>query len=228
MGSEGLPVLIFVAVGILVVVGLIFCVIAERKRREAFLMLAAEMGLNYSAAKDRNLAFSYSFLNKLAKGENRYAFNVLSGIYRNARVLVFDYHYETHSSDAKGNQQTQNHYFSAFLLSVDRLFPELTIAREGFFSKIAQAFGYDDIDFESHEFSRKFCVRSKDKKFAYDICHPRTMEFLLANDDLNIEIDRHVVAFLFDRRLKIDQIRPNLHRLLAFRSLIPDYVLNSP
>jgi hypothetical protein len=112
-----------------------------------------------------------------------------------------------------------------FILRLPALFPEITITREGLFSKIAQAFGYDDIDFESHEFSRKFCVRSKDKKFAYDICHTRMMEFLLENDDLNIEIDGISLAFLFDRRLKPEQIHPNLVRLTLVRQLIPDYVL---
>jgi len=30
-------------------------------------------------------------------------------------------------------------------------------------------------------------VRSRDKKFAYDVCHPRMMEYLLARRDLAIE-----------------------------------------
>ena len=44
------------------------------------------------------------------------------------------------------------------------LYPEAIIASGmGVFSKIAQAFGYDDIDFESHEFSRRVCVRAADR-----------------------------------------------------------------
>jgi hypothetical protein len=121
---------------------------------------------------------------------NRYVFNTLSRLPGHG-VTAFDYHYETHSTDSKGHRQTHHHYFSCFLLHLPRSFPELVIAREGFFSKVAQAFGYDDIDFESHEFSRKFCVRSPDKKFAYDICNARMMEYLLANDDLTIELTRH-------------------------------------
>ncbi|HAV64005.1 MAG TPA: hypothetical protein DCY13_16770 [Verrucomicrobiales bacterium] len=228
MLAEVIPVLIFVAFAGLIIAGIIYGAIAARKRREAMFQLATELGLDYSAAKDHSLAQSYGFLNKLAQGSNRHAFNILSGDYRGHRVLVFDYHYETHSTNSKGQRQTQHHYFSVFILTVPQVFPELVITREGLFSKIAQAFGYDDIDFESHEFSRKFCVRSKDKKFAYDVCNARMMEYLLANDDLNVEIDLHAVALLFGSRLKPEQIRPNLDRLIQVRELIPDYVLTHP
>jgi hypothetical protein len=102
----------------------------------------------------------------------------------------------------------------------------LVIAREGFFSKVAQAFGYDDIDFESHEFSRKFCVRSPDKKFAYDFCNARMMEYLLANDDLTIELDQDTLALTFNSRLDPARTEPNLHRLVALRSLMPDYLFS--
>jgi hypothetical protein len=103
-------------------------------------------------------------------------------------------------------------------------FPELTITSEGIFSKIAQAIGYDDIDFESAEFSRRFCVRSKQKRFAYDVCHPRMMEHLLVNRDLSIEIENDALALLFGRRLDAAGIERNLARLIELRVLLPDYL----
>lgn len=226
MGSEAFPVILFLVVAGLFAAGAIYGTIVARKRRQALFQLATTLGLSYSAAKDRALADQYGFLNKLARGSNRYASNVISGEYEGHKVLAFDYHYETHSTNSKGQRQTQHHHFSVFILTLPVLFPEITITREGFLSKIAQAFGYDDIDFESHEFSKKFCVRSKDKKFAYDICHTRMMQYLLKNDDLNIEIDGLSLAFLFDRTLKPERIHPNLVRLVLARQLIPDYVMN--
>ena len=102
--------------------------------------------------------------------------------------------------------------------------PELTIGPEGFFSKIAQAVGYDDIDFESHEFSRKFCVRCRDKKFTYDVCNSQMIEFLLANTDLTMEMERDSLAISFHRRLRPEQIESNLQRLIRVRSLMPNYL----
>lgn len=196
----------------------------EKKRREAMAALAASLGLRFSPEKDHAIQH-FMFLDKLAQGENRYAYNVISGAYRGHEVLVFDYHYETHSTDSKGRRQTHHHYFSFFILFLPKPFPELTIAPEGILSKIAQAFGYDDIDFESAEFSRKFVVRSKDKKFAYDVCHARMMEYMLANTDLNLEIESTALAMAFASRLSMEQIKPNLERLVAIRELMPAYLV---
>jgi hypothetical protein len=217
-------VLIFVLFAILVIAGIIYSAIAAKKRREELSALAARLGLRFSAENDDSIADRFEFLDHLAQGSNRYASNVLSGNHQGNEVLVFDYHYETHSTDSKGNQQTHHHYFSFFILLLPMSFPELRITKEGLFSKIAQAFGYNDIDFESAEFSRKFLVRSKDKKFAYDVCHAQMMEYLLANSDLSIEIERSALALAFDKCLSAPEIETNLQRLLAVRSRLPEYL----
>jgi hypothetical protein len=218
--------LIIIGVIALIVVVSIFAHLAAKKRREAMLAMAARLGLRFDPNKNRELAKQYQFLDRLRAGDNRYAFNILSGRYKDHDVMAFDYHYETHSTDSKGHRQTQHHYFSFFLLLMPASFPELTIGREGFFSKIAQALGYDDIDFESHEFSRKFCVRSKDKKFAYDVCNARMIEYLLTNDDLTIEIEGPALALSFGRQLSPEQIESNLNRLVAVRLFMPDYLFS--
>ncbi len=220
------PEFIFVLLLGLVIVAAVAAAISAQKRRKALAELAARLGLNFDPEKDYELPRRFPFLSRLQQGSGRYAFNRLSGTYAGHEVLVFDYHYETYSHDSKGHRHTHHHYFSFFLLLLPRQYPELTIMREGWGSKLAQALGYDDIDFESAEFSRKFCVRSKDKRFAYDICHPRLMEYLLANDDLSLEIEANALALGFDKRLAADAIEFNLQRLRAVRELIPAYVLN--
>jgi hypothetical protein len=212
----------------LLVAGIIYSLVAAKKRREELGTLAGRLGLNFSPDHDRNLPARFAFLDRLAKGSNRYAFNVMSGPFAGQTVLAFDYHYETHSTDSKGRRRTQHHYFSFFILLLRANFPELTIAPEGIFSKVAQAFGYDDIDFESHEFSRKFCVRSKDKKFAYDVCHVRFMEYLLGNQDLSIEFEGPAIATGFRSCLKAPEIERNLHRLGEIRSFLPQYLFTQP
>jgi hypothetical protein len=218
-----MPVVI-VAVLVIIVVGIIYGMIQARKRLEALNELALRLGLNFSAAEDYSLAERYGFLKQLARGENRYARNILSGTYQNHQVLVFDYHYETHTTDSKGHEQTQDHWFSFFILTLPAVFPDLTIRRENFFTKIAEVFGYQDIKFESAEFSKAFCVRSPDKKFAYDVCNSKMMEYLLANRDLSIEIENNVLALVFNSRLSVEQIEANLQRLVEIRSRLPEYL----
>lgn len=219
-----MQILIFVAVVGLIIALVIFGALAAKKRREELAALALRLGLTYAADKDHSFDDRFGFLNALARGSNRYAYNILSGVYQGHEVLVFDYHYETHSTDSKGRRQTHHHHFSFFILMLPQSFPELSITREGFLSKIAQAFGYDDIDLESAEFSRAFCVRSKDKKFAYDVCNGQMMEYLLAHRDLSIEIEDRALALAFGKCLAAPEIEMNLGRLLEIRSRLPEYL----
>jgi hypothetical protein len=111
-------------------------------------------------------------------------------------------------------------------LTLPALFPDLAIRRENFLTKIAEVFGYQDIKFESAEFSKAFCVRSPDKKFAYDVCNAKMMEYLLTNRDLSVEIENQVLALAFDRCLSVEQVEADLQRLVAIRSRLPDYLFS--
>ena len=53
------------------------------------------------------------------------------------------------------------------------------------------------------------------------------MEYLLANSDLNIEIENSALALGFSSTLKPEQIEPNLRRLMHLRSLLPQYLFDT-
>lgn len=219
-----MEILIVVLIAIAVITAVVLGHRAARRRIEALTALAAKLGLGFTEERDRALAERLNFLNKLDQGSNRYVHNRLGGVWQGHEVMAFDFHYETYSHSRKGGRQTHHHHLSVFTLVLPRPFPELLISPEGLFSKLAQAFGYDDIDFESAEFSGAFCVRSRDKKFAYDICHPLMMEYLLAHRDLAVEIEGNVLALVFGSRLDVAQIEPRLQQLVAIRRLMPDYL----
>ena len=47
-----------------------------------------------------------------------------------------------------------------------------------------------------NEFSNRFYVKSPDRKWAYDVIHQATMEFLLANPTFHLQFSgRHVIAY---------------------------------
>ena len=210
---------------IIAIFGAIYSSIQARKRREGLFELAMRLNLRFDAGQSYAVAEQYAFLKELDKGENRYATNILSGTYQQQEVLAFDYHYETHSYDNKGNRQTHHYWFSFLAFSRSRRhFPDLTIRREGFLTKIAEVFGYDAIKFESAEFSKTFCVRSSDKKFAYDVCNAKMIEYLLANRDLCVEVENQVIALAFNTRLSVEQIEADLRRLVEIRALLPEYL----
>ena len=94
------------------------------------------------------------------------------------------------------------------------------------FSKIAEAFGGGDIDFESHEFSEAFDVRSKDKKFAYDFCNAQMIEFLLGEKTNFIEVENDSLAMGYDGEHRIARMDADLDRLMKIRALMPNYLFD--
>jgi len=218
------PILLFIGFAALVGALAYYSYLAEKKRRQAFMLIASELGFSYSPGKDWGLAERFEFLKHFDDGSDRYAFNIMSGQADGQPLYIFDYHYETYSTDSKGRRRTTHHYFSVFTLGLPRSFPELVVQPESFFAKIGAVFGFDDIDFESLEFSKRYEVRSRDKKFAYDFCNAQMIDYLLRQPDLVIELEREVLSLTFRGRLKPEEVRPNLDRLRDIRSLMPDYL----
>jgi hypothetical protein len=216
-----MPAIIFLVIPI-IIAGIVYSFIAAKKRREELTALANKLGFSFDQNKDRRMDDNYKYLNTLRLGSNRYAYNIMSGSYQGYPMQVFDYHYQTGSG-----KNTHHHYFSFFIMTIEISCPELTITKEHVFSKIGQALGFDDIDFESHEFSRKFCVRSKDKKFAYDVCNAKMIDYLLGNTDMNIEIERNTMALTCRRKLKAAEIEYNMARLTQVRSMMPEYLFRN-
>lgn len=190
------PVILIVAVVALFVAIAVFSNIQARKRREALQAWAAARGLTFSEERVYGLDEQYPDFDCLAQGSNRYAYNTMAGALQGRRAQAFDYHYETHSTDSKGHRQTHHHHFSAVILESSVPLKPLFIRPEGVLDHMASFFGFDDINFESAEFSRRFYVKAPDRKWAYDVIHARTMEFLLASPPMTLRFaPRHVIAY---------------------------------
>ena len=74
------PLIIFAFIAIFAVVA-VLGYISSLKRREAMAALATKLGLQFMPHKDRYMPKRYRFLDKLRRGRDRYAYNVLSGSY---------------------------------------------------------------------------------------------------------------------------------------------------
>ena len=186
-------ILIFVVVVILVVLGGIYNYQQQQKRRSDLYALAQQLGWQLVVAENYDYDVQFSQFGEFCRGDKRYAYNTLAGDLKVGEqawpTRMGDYHYQTTSSNGK-QTTTHNHYFSYCLIKVPYpSLPDLRIRREGFFDSIAGALGFDDIDFESAEFSKRFHVKSSDKRFAYGVVCPAMMEFLLAEQSPTLEIE---------------------------------------
>ncbi len=195
------------------------------KRRKEMLAWANARGLTFIPDRDSTMEQQFPSFACLRSGDNRYAFNVAHGKWSDHDLVAFDYHYETHSHSSKGGRKTHHHYLSAVILSSPILLKPLHVRPEGFFDKVTEFFGADDIDFESAEFSRKFYVKSPDKKWAYDVIHQRTMEFMLASPVFSLEFSGNAVIAWRSSTFKIPQFEQAAELIKGILDRLPEYVL---
>ncbi len=207
-----------------VVVMLVIAAYQRKKRREAMSAWAREHGLSYSPARDPSFDTRYAHFDCLRRGSNRYAFNIIEGLWDGRPLVAFDYHYETHSRDSKGRRRTQHHHFSAVVLEARVPLQPLVIRAENIFDKVSSFFGYDDIDFESAEFSRRFCVKADDRRWAYDVLHARAIEFLLASPRFSIEFDPQRVIAWRSGRFNVADLYAAAGVVDGLLDRLPDYV----
>jgi len=221
------PILIFIAVAILFGGFAYYGWLQKKKRRAALQALALKHGLRFSPERDTRSIRQFEFVDPIRKGRNRYLYNRISGDMDGRKLETFDFHYEKSSTNSKGNRSTTHYHGSCFLLMLPGAFPELRIYREGLFQKLAQALGFDDIDFESAEFSKRYNVKSKDKKFAYDFCNARMIDYLLDEEDLNIEVEGAWLVIAFSKLAKVEDWEKNVARLGSIYGLMPEYLFES-
>ena len=209
----------------MVVVGLAaWSIYAARKRREELSRLAKSRGLHFDPGRNYGYDAEFPGFSCLQRGSRRYAYNILSGEWDDRQFLGFDYHYATHSTDSKGRRKTHHHHFSAVILGSDVPLEPLFLRPEGFFDKLKEFVGFDDIDFESTEFSKAFYVKAADRKWAFDVIHQRTMEFLLASPRFHMEFgERWVIAH--DRsRFSVEEFSRATDVIRGVLDRLPDYI----
>ena len=198
---------------------------AGHKRRKELIAWGQARGLSFSASKDPAFAREYPTFDCLRRGNNQYAYNMLSGQWQNRAFLGFDYHYATVTVGPKGQPRTQHHHFSAVIIKTGFPLKPLQIRSETFMDKLGEMFGFDDIDFESAEFSRKFSVKAEDRKWAFDVLHPLTMEFLLAAPQFPILFDTKSVITWRDHEFNVQEFSQAAGLITGILDRLPGYLV---
>ena len=85
-------------------------------------------------------------------------------------------------------------------------------------------FGFNDIDFESAEFSRKFYVKAKDRRWAYDIIHQRMIEYLLEAPKFHIQLDSKDIMVWRNRRFSEQDFDDAFALIQDILDRLPNYV----
>ena len=172
----------------------------ERQRIAALADWAGRNGFAFAKGDPHNLDARLDGVFDIGRGHDRYAFEVLARA-EPVPAFIFQYHYKTWetrtvtTTDSKGRTHTrteryeQSHWKRFLILELGAAFPALVIRPEGWFDKVAGFVGFDDVDFESEEFSGRYFVKSSDRQFAYAVIHPQMMEWMLERR-LALQLDR--------------------------------------
>jgi hypothetical protein len=102
----------------------------------------------------------------------------------------------------------------------------LFIRPEGFFDKVTEFVGLEDIDFESAEFSQKFFVKSPDRRWAYDVLHQKTMEMMLTYPRFHIEFQgTQVMAYHDNATFSLGEFSSALKVVTTILEYLPPAVV---
>lgn len=187
--------LIFLLVGAVMLGIAYFSHLSESKRRQALAAFAAERGWQFDHHKDRGHDDRYSQFAVFRRGDSRAAYNTLAGNIeiagRTYPARMGDFTYKTGSGKSRSTHRISYLIVHSPFLAA----PSLLIRPEGMFDRLLGAVGFEDINFESAEFSREFFVKSSDRRFAFDVVHPRMIEFLLAASPPVIDFEHGACCF---------------------------------
>lgn len=236
-GMQGaLIVLMVIGVGVLIVLGAIH---AQKKREErlaALRAIADRRGWRFSELKYHDHDDRYSHFEIFRRGHSRAAYDTLAGSLEvfgeSAYAQAGDFTYKITTSNGKTSSTTTYHFSYLIVELPLRPVPDVLVRAENLFDKVSSMLGFDDIDFESSEFSKRFCVKSPDKRFAYDLFTPRMMEFFLEGSPVPglpaIDMENSRVCFSDgSSRWKPEQIELAIAWAERFFELWPDHVVAS-
>jgi hypothetical protein len=200
-----------------------FSYVKAKQRREEFAAFAAQQGFAYVAA-DNSLAGRWGGT-PFQTGDHWRVLNVLSGQFQGHPMVAFDYSYQTHTTNGKGQRRTTTHKFGVVVLQLPAALPNLEVSHEGIFGgAVANALGFGDLRFESEQFNRAFRVTAQDQRFGHAVIHPQMMEMLLARGEIAWRIEGNSLVGWDAGRHGPVEIMTRLQLLQQVTDNIPPYV----
>jgi hypothetical protein len=197
-----MPPVIYLLAAIVVVV--VFVVVytsrRERERVDALGRLAETMGLTFQAKADVDSVRTLADVQLFAQGHSRRVKNLMRGRIAGAEAAVFDYWYTT-----GGGKHQHTHAQTVVLLpGAKPACPDLQMAPENPLIRIAEVFGYQDIDLDSHpEFSRRYLVRGADPDAIRAALYPTAASYFAEHEGWTVEVKSgHVAIYRANGRPK--------------------------
>ncbi len=182
---------LFVAVLTTILVVVVFTWRRERARTETLRRVADAAGLTFQAKADLAAVRALGDVQLFSRGHSQRVSCLMTGRIGDQPGAVFDYWYTT----GAGKHQSTHAQTVVLLPSAKTAFPDVQMAPENPLLRIAEAFGYQDIDIDSSpEFSRRYIVKGADEAAIRAALHPRATSYFAAHEGWTVEVRSGNVA----------------------------------
>jgi len=227
-----IPVAIIAAVA---VIALYFLRSSALQKRQAELFLISQKnGWVFSIDDPDCMPIKYGYFECMQSDFDVRAGNVISGVVEGYSFNVFDVTY-WQPREIEGDLIGLNNInyrlpdkkvreFTCIVIETNLAFYPLVIRPETMIDKFADKFVGEDIDFESEEFSRSFYVRCADKKFAYDIVNPRTMDMMIKHKGWTVNLAANSLLVTPNKLLPAQGYATAVDFAIRFAEAIPEYI----
>ena len=185
----------------------------EKKRRALLKEIADSLSFSYAEKDNGFLLSSLDQFYLFSQGRSRRIYNVMKGTLIGTAITIMDYRYTT-----GGGKNSTTFKQTVIIFDSEHLqLPSFSLRPENVFHKIGSAFGYRDIDFDSHPgFSKKYLLRGMNEEavrntFDYDL-----LSYCEQQKNLYLEGEGNkLIYYKFGRRIKPDEIKLFLEQGMA-------------
>lgn len=213
-----------IVVGAIVLV-IVICILAVRKRIKGLRRAADELGLSFEKEPKHILDSEFQRFRLFQLGHRRVAGNLMQGAVGNVELWLFDYCYITGSGQ---HTNTLCQTVVAFPMDNTSL-PDFELRPENVFQKIGSAMGYQDIDLDQYpEFSSRYLLRGRDEEAIRRLFDSGPALFLESCPKICIEGGGNwLVLYHAHKRVRARKLSQFLNEALQVRAAFVNALLSS-
>lgn len=163
---------LIVAVLVLMFLFFLFSRHLENKRSKALQQTASSLGFSF----EENPTYDYEALDLILfhTGRPEKLYNLMRGKKGFLPLEIFDYNYTVGAG-----KHSLTYRQTVVLATLDKNLPEFTLGPEGFFHKVGELLGYNDIDFDQHPtFSKSYLLRGDDETTIRTLFTPKVISYI--------------------------------------------------
>lgn len=192
----------------------------ERERTEQLRAVATQLAWNFADVAPMNMIAGLERFALFNSGHNKEIKNFMYGEANGVKAAVFDYIYVTGS----GKNRSTHYQSCVYLESGNLNIPFFSLRPEGFFTKIFQVFGYQDIDFgQRPEFSGQYLLRGQDEIAIRQTFNDGLLSFFEGNPGTCVDAGGNQLFVFRSGRFQPHEIQSQLAFALNVLHRLPRY-----